>query len=332
MASRRWRCWRALSYEGVEYELVEHPLTGEQIRIYGAYAGAFSVIHNNLDAALEATNVTGETGTLNAPAKSAARSAFESAKQRFFNHLITAMKTPSLIAAVERDLTAGHAAVIQIVSTGEALMERRLAEIPAEEWNGVQVDITPRERNRPVTLDDALDRLEDPRAMLLVNSQPGRAAVQVPAPSLMLDDGEVERRLRLIRPMEHPAMPLAMMPQTHWREADGETFARAWAAEVAEVPEFTDSEIHLASGLLLPNWKRLPNESTASIGSRPTVASALSAARSRQRGSRTRWRAARRPSRLTPRLQHCSTAGPFSTSRRDSSFAASASWAPTVSN
>ncbi len=136
---------RSLSYEGVEYELVEHRLTDEQIRIYDAYAGAFGVIHNNLDAALEATNVTGETGTLNAQAKSAARSAFESAKQRFFNHLITAMKTPSLIAAVEGDLTAGHAAVIQIVSTGEALMERRLAEIPTEEWGDVQVDITPRE-------------------------------------------------------------------------------------------------------------------------------------------------------------------------------------------
>src|SRR5258707_755843 len=55
------------------------------------------------------------------------------------------MKPPALIAAVERDLKAGHAAVIQIVSTGEALMERRLAEIPTEEWGDVQVDITPRE-------------------------------------------------------------------------------------------------------------------------------------------------------------------------------------------
>ena len=136
---------RSLSYEGIEYELVEHKLTPEQIRIYDAYAGAFQVIHNNLNAALQAANVTGETGTLNSQAKSAARSAFESAKQRFFNHLITAMKTPALIAAVERDLEAGHAAVIQIVSTGEALMERRLSEIPTEEWGDVQVDITPRE-------------------------------------------------------------------------------------------------------------------------------------------------------------------------------------------
>jgi len=63
--------------------------------------------------------------------------------------------------------------------------------------------ITERRRNRPVTLDEALDHLADPRAALLVNERSGRAAVQIPAPSLMLDDGEIERRVRLIRPMEH---------------------------------------------------------------------------------------------------------------------------------
>jgi predicted RNA methylase len=139
---------RSLSYDGVEYDLVEHQLTPEQTRIYDAYAGAFAVIHNNLDAAMQAANITGGdsgSGTLNRQAKSAARSAFESAKQRFFGHLLTSMKTPTLIRSVERDLEDGHAAVIQIVSTGEALMERRLAELPAEEWNDVRVDITPRE-------------------------------------------------------------------------------------------------------------------------------------------------------------------------------------------
>jgi protein strawberry notch len=600
---------RSLSYDGVEYELVEHQLTPEQIRIYDAYAGAFSIIHNNLDAAMQAANITGETGTLNAQAKAAARSAFESAKQRFFGHLLTSMKTPSLIRAIERDLDAGHAAVIQIVSTGEALMERRLAEIPTEDWGDVQVDITPREyvldylahsfpvqlyepftdsegnlssrpvyrdgqpvesreavarrdrlieklaalppvpgaldqivqrfgtdmvaevtgrsrrvirrgdrlmvenraasanlaetaafmddakrilvfsdaggtgrsyhaelsarnrrlrvhyllepgwkadaaiqglgrtnrtnqaqpplfrpiatdvkaekrflstiarrldtlgaitrgqrqtggqglfrpednleshygrdalrqlylllvrgkvegcslqtfeastglklmdangikdelpaittflsrmlaltidlqnvlftafeqlltariegaiasgtydagletlraesfavidrqtiyshpgtgaetrlltitrreRNRPVTLDDALDRLSDPRALPLINERSGRAAVQVPAPSLMLDDGEIERRVRLIRPMEHHSLPLKMMAESHWAEADRERFAAAWQTELGEVPEFTDSTIHVVAGLLLPIWKRLPNEST----------------------------------------------------------------------
>jgi hypothetical protein len=39
------------------------------------------------------------------------------------------------------------------------------------------------------------------------------------------------------------------MPQTHWQETDRETFARAWQAEVAEVPEFTDSEIHIYGAL-----------------------------------------------------------------------------------
>ncbi|MBB5701046.1 putative RNA methylase [Ochrobactrum daejeonense] len=136
---------RSLSYDGVEYELVEHALTPEQTRIYDAYAGAFAIIHNHLDAAMQAANITGSDGTLNRQAKSAARSAFESAKQRFFGHLLTSMKTPTLIRSIEQDLADGHAAVIQIVSTGEALMERRLAEIPTEEWNDVRVDITPRE-------------------------------------------------------------------------------------------------------------------------------------------------------------------------------------------
>src|SRR6185312_5101141 len=113
---------RSLSFDGVEYELVEHALSPEQTRIYDAYAGAFAIIHNHLDAAMEAANITGASGTLNRQAKSAARSAFESAKQRFFGHLLTSMKTPTLIRFIEGDLDVGHAAVIQIVSTGEALV------------------------------------------------------------------------------------------------------------------------------------------------------------------------------------------------------------------
>ena len=136
---------RSLSYDGVEYEMLVHALTPEQRNIYDAYAEAFAIIHNNLAAAMEAANITGDNGTLNRQAKSAARSAFESAKQRFFGHLLTSVKTPTLIAAIDADLSAGHAAVIQIVSTGEALMERRLSEIPTDEWNDIRVDITPRE-------------------------------------------------------------------------------------------------------------------------------------------------------------------------------------------
>ncbi|WP_255607774.1 strawberry notch family protein [Methylosinus sp. Sm6] len=600
---------RSLSYDGVEYELVEHPLTEEQRHIYDAYAGAFSIIHNHLGAAMQAANITGDGGTLNRQAKSAARSAFESAKQRFFGHLLTSMKTPTLIRSIEQDLADGHSAVIQIVSTGEALMERRLAEIPTEEWNDVRVDITPREyvldylahsfpvqlyepftdgegnlssrpvyrdgqpvesreavarrdeliehlaslppvpgaldqivqrfgtdmvaevtgrsrrivrkgdrlvvenrapsanlaetaafmndlkrvlvfsdaggtgrsyhaelsarnqrlrvhyllepgwkadtaiqglgrtnrtnqaqpplfrpiatnvkaekrflstiarrldtlgaitrgqrqtggqglfrpednleshyarhalrqlylllvrgkiegcslqrfesatglslmdsngikdelppittflnrllaltielqgilftafeqlldakiagaiasgvydvgletltaesfvvtgrrtiythpttgaetrlltiterrRNHPVTLAGALDYLSDPGAVLLVNERSGRAAVQIPAPSVMLDHGEIERRIRLIRPMEHHHASLKMMAESHWQKADRDSFAAAWSREASEVPAFTDSTLHVVAGLLLPVWKRLPDEST----------------------------------------------------------------------
>ena len=136
---------RALSYDGVEVELLEHPLTPEQRRIYDAYAGAFKVIHRNIEDALKATGIMEGDATLNKNAKSAALSAFEGAKQRFFGHLLTAMKCPSLIRSVEADLEAGHACVIQLVSTGEALLDRRIADIPVSEWDDISVDLTPRE-------------------------------------------------------------------------------------------------------------------------------------------------------------------------------------------
>ena len=136
---------RALSYDGVEVDILEHTLSDAQRRIYDAYAGAFKVIHANLTEALNATGIADGESTLNRNAKSAAMSAFEGAKQRFFGHLLTSMKCPSLIRAIEADLEHGRSAVVQLVSTGEALMERRLAEIPASEWDDLNVDLTPRE-------------------------------------------------------------------------------------------------------------------------------------------------------------------------------------------
>ena len=136
---------RALSYDGVEVDILEHPLTPEQRRIYDSYAGAFKIIHANIQQALKATGIVDGDSTLNKNAKSAALSAFEGAKQRFFGHLLTSMKCPSLIRAIEADLESGRSAVVQLVSTGEALMERRIAEIPASEWDDLSIDLTPRE-------------------------------------------------------------------------------------------------------------------------------------------------------------------------------------------
>ena len=136
---------RALSYDGVEIEILVHKLTKPQREIWDEYAGAFQIIHQNMKDALEATNVTMFGETLNSQAKAAAASAFESAKQRFFGHLLTSMKVPTLILAIEKDRAENRSAVIQLVSTGEALTERRLAEIPVDEWDDLSIDLTPRE-------------------------------------------------------------------------------------------------------------------------------------------------------------------------------------------
>jgi P-loop containing NTP hydrolase pore-1 len=285
---------RSLSFAGIEYELLEHQLTDEQVRIYDAYAAAFQVIHNNLNAALQAANVTGETGTLNRQAKSAARSAFESANATglrltdndgslredlppittFLNRLLAltidlqntlfSVFDDLLRAKVEGAIASGtyDIGVETIIAESLIVTDRRT--LYTHPQGGAETSvftITRRDRNRPFTLGEALERAKDRHAKLLINDQSKRAAVQVPAPSLMRDDGTVERRVRLLRPMERPAIPFDDLTHSHWREVDRAEFIQAWDAEIAGVPEFTDSNLHIVTGLLLPIWKRLPNDS-----------------------------------------------------------------------
>ena len=136
---------RALAYDGVEIDLIEHTLTDVQRGIYNEYADAFSIIHENIKAACEVTGIIDGGKALNASARAAAHSAFESTKQRFFNHLLTGMKVPTLIRHMERDVENRMAPVVQLVSTGEALMERRILRIPPSEWSDLSIDLTPRE-------------------------------------------------------------------------------------------------------------------------------------------------------------------------------------------
>jgi len=74
--------------------------------------------------------------------------------------------------------------------TAESLKVRDRRTLYVHPQSGAETQvftISRRDRNRPFTLAEALDVANDPRAKLLVNAQSGRAAVQVPAPSLMLD-------------------------------------------------------------------------------------------------------------------------------------------------
>ena len=137
---------RALSFDGVEYEALRHPLATGDIAIWDAWADAFLLIHQNLRAALDAVGISEDGKPKSGQAASAALSAFEGAKLRFFGHLLAGLKAPSLVTAIRTDLAEGRSAVVQVVSTGEAVMDRRLAEIPPEEWNNLAVDLTPKDQ------------------------------------------------------------------------------------------------------------------------------------------------------------------------------------------
>ena len=120
--------------------------------------------------------------------------------------------------------------------------------------------IARRDRNEPLPLADALEQGAKRSCRLLLNSKSHRAAVQIPAPSLMLDDGSVERRVRLVRPLERPSIAVDALAATAWQQTDAETFALAWEAELAQLPEFRESTLHVVTGLLLPIWRQLPND------------------------------------------------------------------------
>ena len=138
---------RALSFAGVEYDILRHELTPEQIEVYDTYADAWAIIHRGLEKALELTGVVdaAEGKTLNSGAKAAARSRFEGCKQRFFGALLLSSKLPTVIAAIEQHLAADQSVVLQLVTTAEAILDRRLGELSADERADLDIDLSPRE-------------------------------------------------------------------------------------------------------------------------------------------------------------------------------------------
>lgn len=138
---------RSLSYAGVEYDILEHRLTPDQIADFDASSENWSIIHRNLEAALVASGVIDplEGKTLNGQAQSAARSRFQSSVQRFFGQLLLSMKLPSLLPAISQALDDGMSVVVQLVSTSEALLDRRLADLDAEDRAELAIDLSPKE-------------------------------------------------------------------------------------------------------------------------------------------------------------------------------------------
>ena len=131
---------RSLSYDGVSYERLEHTLSDFQETIYNELAGAWQIVLNNVEQALEITQA-GSSGN----AKSAAMAQFWGAHQRFFNQIITAMQTPRVIDDIREQLDAGNVAVIQLVNTNEAAQERIIADATAHNTALEDLDFTPRQ-------------------------------------------------------------------------------------------------------------------------------------------------------------------------------------------
>ncbi|PIB95299.1 bifunctional class I SAM-dependent methyltransferase/DEAD/DEAH box helicase [Caulobacter sp. X] len=189
---------RSISLEGVVIEPQIHELTEADIKLWNAWADAFQMIHSHVEAALE---VSGAQLCKNA--KSAARSAFASTSQRFFLGLLSGIKAPSLHGKIRERLDMGMSVVIQLISTNEATLDRRLAETDPKTWHNVVVDLTPR--------DVVLQYLEKafPVNAYTVETGPDGKDVSVP---LRDADGNNVISQEALALRERTLMNLAMLP------------------------------------------------------------------------------------------------------------------------
>ncbi|HET6719577.1 MAG TPA: strawberry notch family protein, partial [Rhodocyclaceae bacterium] len=131
---------RSLSFDGVTYERLEHQLTPLQTDMYDTLARAWQGVLKNVNAALEITD-----GAKNGNAKSAAMAGFWGAHQRFFNQVITALQTPTVIEDMQKQIAAGNAVVVQLTNTNEATQEREVAKAQADGVDLEELDFTPRQ-------------------------------------------------------------------------------------------------------------------------------------------------------------------------------------------
>ena len=122
--------------------------------------------------ALELTSIVDSMSgdTLNSGAKAAARSRFESCKQRFFGQLLLSMKLPTIIAATKIHIARDKSVVMQLVTTAESILDRRLGELSPEERASPEIDLSPREY-----VIDYLERAFPTRQMRIYTDDTGTA-------------------------------------------------------------------------------------------------------------------------------------------------------------
>jgi hypothetical protein len=97
---------------------------------------------------------------------------------------------------------------------------------------------------------------------LMINSKSGNAAVSIPTHSIYDADGGVVPRVLLIRPQKETRVPVQGLESSTWQQVSIDAFTAAWSTEVNELPKFTTDYLHLVTGILLPIWKILPQQSS----------------------------------------------------------------------
>ena len=126
------------------------------------------------------------------------------------------------------------------------------------------VEIARKDRLEPLAADAAIElhaATSKKPPLLIVNGQSKRAALVMDAPSRTLDDGDVQERVRLVRPAARETMAGAALEASQWRADDENRWRALWDAEIAGLPAHRESRFWLVAGLLLPIWDRLPDES-----------------------------------------------------------------------
>ncbi len=221
---------RNLSYDGVEYDRVEHALTPEQHEIYDELAGAWQLVLKNIDAALIQTGAApqpGQHGPTDRRARTAALSAFWSSHQRFFNQIITSMQMPTVIEEIRKDLAAGRQVVLQLTSTNEAQTERTVAKAQKRGDDLEELDLTPSDqlldylsKSFPVVqLETYLDDNGNERTRPVMDSH---GNVVLNAAAVAMRDQLMER----VASMRVPSAPLDMILDTFGADAVAEVTGR----------------------------------------------------------------------------------------------------------
>lgn len=136
-----------LSFKGVDYRESIHDLTAEQTEMYNAAARIWQIVWKNLNTALGETN----SPTL---VKTRAKAQLWGAHQRFFRQVTTAMKVPTLIKDVEKQLADGKSAVIGLIGTGESRTGAVVSRARAEGSDLNDLDFSPKQ-----TLENFLKRI-----------------------------------------------------------------------------------------------------------------------------------------------------------------------------